>query len=81
MDKLYYCVHCKRVIQNTDKCNFCNEENIKELNYGAPVNIIGSKIKGKVLKIKGNVVRLIVRDEMNIKSIKEYEFEKLRKVL
>lgn len=81
MGKLYYCNECKRVLKSNEKCEYCNGEDVKELSYGAPVNIIGSKLKGKVLKIKDNMVRLVVRDEYNSKFIKEYECEKLRKVL
>ncbi|KAJ50573.1 hypothetical protein BD780_002737 [Clostridium tetanomorphum] len=81
MGKLYYCSECKRVLKDNEKCEYCNAESIKELNYGTPVNVIGSKLKGKVLKIKDNMVRLIIRDENNSKFIKEYELEKLRKIL
>lgn len=81
MGKLYYCTECKRVLTSNEKCQYCNGESLKELDYGTPVNIIGSKLKGKVLKIQENAVRLIVRDDSNNKFIKEYEAEKLRKVL
>ncbi|WP_315119600.1 hypothetical protein [uncultured Clostridium sp.] len=81
MGKLFYCTECKRVINSGEKCNYCNGENIKDLSYGTPVNVIGTKTKGRVLKIKDNVVRLLVRDEYNNKFIKEYESGQLRKVL
>lgn len=81
MDKLYYCNECKRVISTSESCSYCNGTLIKELVVGAPVNVIGSKVKGKVLKIKDNTVRLLIRDEGNNKFIREYSGEKLRKVL
>ncbi|MCM8710887.1 hypothetical protein M2651_07595 [Clostridium sp. SYSU_GA19001] len=81
MNKLYYCNECKRVIGNSDCCSFCNSSYVSELVVGVPVNVIGTKLKGKVLKIKDGTVRLLIRDESNNKFIRDYEGEKLRKVL
>ncbi|TDT50807.1 hypothetical protein [Fonticella tunisiensis] len=81
MSKLYYCTRCKRVVKSDLSCDFCKNETLKELVAGAPVNVIGSKLKGKVLKIKDGVVRLLIRDESNNKFIREYEAEKVRKIL
>ncbi|ERI90714.1 hypothetical protein HMPREF1982_03752 [Clostridiales bacterium oral taxon 876 str. F0540] len=81
MDKLYYCNECKRVISNGESCSYCNGSYIDELSVGAPVNVIGTKLKGKVLKIKDNTARLLIRDESNSKFIREYSGEKLRKIL
>lgn len=81
MNKLYYCGECKRVILSSESCNYCNGGLINELSVGASVNIIGTKLKGKVLKIKDNTARLLIRDEGNNKLIKEYEGDKLRKVI
>lgn len=80
MDKLYYCVDCKRVIKE-ETCGYCKSEDVKELVVGAPVNVIGSKLKGNVLKIKDDNVRLLIRDESNNRFIREYEADKVRKVL
>jgi hypothetical protein len=74
-------VKCKRVLDDDKKCSFCNNESVKELNIGAPVNIIGSKLKGKILKIDESKVRLLIKDESNNRYIKEYEHNKLRKVV
>ncbi|WP_138202816.1 hypothetical protein [Haloimpatiens lingqiaonensis] len=81
MSKLYYCNDCKRVFKNADKCDFCNSFYVKELKVGKSVNVIGTKQKGKVLKIKGDDVTLILIDEMNNKYTKDYKVEELRKVL
>jgi hypothetical protein len=81
MDKLYYCGECKRVVTNSENCSYCGSGFVKELSVGAPVNVIGTKLKGKVLKIKDNHVRLLMRDERNSKFIREYEGDKLRKVI
>lgn len=81
MNKLYYCNECKRVITSSEVCEYCSSTYIDELAVGAPVNVIGTKLKGKVLKVNNNTVRLLIRDEGNTKFIREYEGQKLRKVL
>lgn len=81
MNKLYYCNECKRIISSSESCSYCNGTLIDELAVGAPVNVIGTKLKGKILKIKDNTVRLLIRDENNGRFIREYSGEKLRKVL
>jgi preprotein translocase subunit YajC len=81
MSKLFYCTSCKRVINNEQCCEYCKCEEINELAVGAPVNVIGNKLKGKVLKIKDGIVRIIIRDASKNKLVKEYEASKLTKVL
>jgi hypothetical protein len=81
MNKLYYCGECKRVVTSSESCSYCSSSLINELSVGASVNIIGTKIKGKVLKVSGNTARLLIRDEGNNKLIKEYGGDKLRKVI
>lgn len=81
MERLYYCSECKRVITNEGKCAYCDSSDVKELMLKTPVNVIGTKTKGKVLKIKEGKVDLIIRDEANNKLLKEYNAEQLRKVL
>lgn len=81
MNKLYYCNECKRVIDSSENCNYCKSNLIDELANGAPVNVIGTKLKGRVLKIKDNSVRLLIKDEGNNRLIKEYEGQQLRKIL
>lgn len=81
MSKLYYCADCKRVVTSSENCSHCGSGLVYELAVGAPVNVIGTKLKGKVLKIKDNTVRLLIRDESNSKFVREYEGDKLRKVI
>jgi hypothetical protein len=81
MNKLYYCSQCKRVINDEWKCSYCSGEEVKELAIGAPVNVIGSKLKGNVLKISGDNVSLVIRDESNNKFVREYSADKIRKIL
>lgn len=82
MKKYYYCLDCKRILGSDDKCSYCNGENLKELAAKAPVNVLGSKLKGNVLTTKDDVIRVLVRGEgKNNNSIKEYNAEQLQKVL
>jgi hypothetical protein len=81
MNKLYYCNECKRIIESSESCSYCSSQLIDELSLGAPVNVIGTKLKGKVLKINNNIARLLIKDEGNNKFIREYNGDKLRKVL
>lgn len=81
MYKLYYCNKCKRVITNESCCDYCKAEEIKELMLKTPVNVIGTKVKGKILKINNEKATLIIRDEGNNKFLKEYGADQLRKVL
>lgn len=81
MERLYYCSECKRVITSEGKCDYCNSKDVKELMLKTPVNVIGTKTKGKVLKIKNGKINLIIKDEANNKLVKEYEANQLKKVL
>lgn len=81
INKLFYCLSCKRVINNEQSCEYCKSEEINELLVGVPVNVIGDKLKGKVFKIKDGVVSIILKDASKNKLIKEYEASKLKKVL
>ncbi|QBD87741.1 hypothetical protein EW636_09405 [Clostridium tetani] len=81
MENLYYCSDCKRVFYNGEKCEYCGSQGKKDLKYGVPVNVIGSKLKGKIIKTKENYIRLLIRDDENNKYIREYPAEELRKVL
>lgn len=81
MNKLYYCSSCRRVLNEQGKCNYCEGMDVRELAIGAPVNIIGSKLKGNVLKVSGNSVKLVIKDESNNKFLREYEADKIRKIM
>lgn len=81
MDKLYYCTKCLRVVKTERNCDYCNNAETKELSIGAPVNILGSKLKGKVIKIKDGTARLVIRDDSNNKFLSVYSAEKMKKLL
>jgi hypothetical protein len=81
VSKLYYCMYCKRVFNVDAACEYCSGNNVKELVKNSSVNIIGSKLKGKVVKVEHGKARLLIKDENNNKYIKEYDAAVIRKVL
>jgi hypothetical protein len=81
MDKLNYCLDCRRISVQDGKCAYCSSENIRELAKNAPVNVIGSKLKGRVLNSKQGMVQVLFAEQGNTKTMREYEPSKIRKVL
>ncbi|WP_294134920.1 hypothetical protein [uncultured Clostridium sp.] len=81
MKRLNYCLDCQRVFTSKNVCEYCNSNNIKELKRGKSVNIIGSKDKASYLKYKEGKVSVIVYAENKQKFIKEYDIDKIRKIL
>lgn len=81
MYKVYYCVNCKRIIGNSEICDYCKSSDIKEVNMKSPVNVIGTKVKGRIFKVKDGTVDLLIRDEYNNKMIKEFNIKELKKIL
>ena len=78
---IYYCVDCKRVNHNNEKCDYCGSTYLKPVKQGTSVNVIGSKLKGKVLNVKGDYITLILKDEYNNKYLKNFKMEQLKKIL
>ena len=78
---LNYCVDCQRVFKSNDKCEYCNSTKIKELRKGTSVNVIGTKNKGQILKIKDNEVSLILITEAKERVVKEFNVDALKKIL
>lgn len=81
MKNYYYCFECKRIFSQKDKCPYCGCERTKNLALNAPVNILESKLKGKVIRIKDDTLKVLIKSEGNEKFIKDYTAEQLRKVL
>ncbi|WP_041274705.1 hypothetical protein [Desulforamulus reducens] len=81
MKNLSYCVDCKRIANFSEECSYCQSQNIKDLTRKAPVNVIGTKIKGRVLKVKDQMVEVLYIDENKNTYVKPFEAEKLKKVL
>lgn len=81
MKKVYYCSNCKRVSLTENACEYCKGETLLELRLGRAVNVIGTKVKGEIFKVKDDKVELIIKDQISGKIIKEYDASKLKKVL
>lgn len=81
MDKLNYCVDCKRIFNPAPVCSYCNSENVKDLAQRAPVNVLGTKLKGRLFKVHSDKAQILLVDDKQSKSIKEFEASKLQKVL
>ena len=81
MNKLYYCLDCQRVFKSEVSCDFCQSTKIKELVRNAPINILGTKLKGKVFKIEQEMVKVKYNDEHKKVFIKDFEINKIKKIL
>lgn len=81
MGNLFYCKECRTILKNGMENGCCSDGNLKELVTGTSVNVIGTKIKGKIFKIKDDIVTLSIIDEFKKKFLRNYEFNKLRKVI
>ncbi|ABR49465.1 hypothetical protein Amet_3337 [Alkaliphilus metalliredigens QYMF] len=82
MSNLYYCVDCRRVANVNEGCAYCKSDNIKGLARKAPVNVIGTKVKGNVLGVSNDMVNLLCAVAGgNTKDIRQYEVKQLRKIL
>ncbi len=81
MSTVNYCVQCQRIFLNENSCEFCGSDNIRELKKNAPINVIGTKLKGRVLKIKDGNATLIMNTESNERMLKEYDLKELKKIL
>jgi RNA polymerase subunit RPABC4/transcription elongation factor Spt4 len=81
MANLFYCKKCKRVIISGTQCEYCGSSEVNRLMQGTSVNIIGTKEKGKVLKICNEIVKVIVIDAAKNKIVKEYKVQQLKKII
>ena len=78
---MFYCGKCLRIISAEDLCKYCNSHEIYDLRVGTPVNVLGTKEKGKIFKMSGNKVKVIIKTESKEKIIREYDAERLRKII
>ena len=81
MHRLFYCLDCKRVFKNEEVCQYCNSNNIKDIKKNSPINVLGTKQKGRVFKILDGGAKVIIVNEANEQLIREYKSEELQKVL
>ncbi len=78
--KAYFCKECKKVFTGARSCDCQTGENMKEIKLGTPVNVIGTKLKGKVYRIKEDRLELLITSSKN-KYLKEFTTEEVRKIL
>ena len=81
MEKLFYCTDCQRIFAPAVECAYCGSSNMKELTKNSPVNVIGSKLKGRVVGVQHSNARVLYVDEKKSRTIREYEAVKIRKIL
>ncbi|TCO72183.1 hypothetical protein [Marinisporobacter balticus] len=81
MEKFYYCKDCRRIEKDDTKCGFCSSEKMKLLKVGDPVNIMGTKQKGKIFNIKEDEANLLIINGAKEKLIKRYKYEEIQKIL
>lgn len=75
-----YCKQCRRLFKEEGICPYC-ENSGKVMKKNSPVNVIGTKIKGNIFKIKEDSISVIITLEDKTKVIKDYSVEKLRKIV
>lgn len=79
---LSYCTSCYKVFNALTKtCPECNYSSLMPIKKNSPVNVIGTKIKGRIFKILEQTALLIVITESNEKIIKEYPINTLKKII
>jgi len=81
MNNLNYCVECRRISYFNETCSYCQSSNIKAIDRKTPVNVIGTKIKGRVMNVKNGIVDILCTGQGSKKTIKQIEIENLRKIL
>ncbi|MCX8130585.1 MAG: hypothetical protein N3I35_10865 [Clostridia bacterium] len=81
MKKLNYCLECKKIFISGTLCTYCTSNNIKELSKRSPVNVIGTKIKGKFLRLRQGQAEIVLVDDNKKRSVKSYEISKIKKIL
>lgn len=81
MAHLFYCKKCKKVIVSEALCEYCGSSEVNRLLQGTSVNIIGTKEKGKILKVCDELVKVIVIDVAKNKLVREYKPSQLKKII
>jgi len=81
MGNYVYCEDCKRIFPVKSNCPFCESTKVSELYLKAPVNILGTKVKGRVFKLAPDVIKVLIVDEGQNKSIRDFDASKLKKIL
>ena len=81
MQNLDYCLACRRLFLEGEICEYCGSKNTKPIKKSTSVNVIGSKIKGKILNCKEGIANVVVITESKERIVKDYSVSELRKIL
>lgn len=81
MDQMVYCTDCRRIFKTACECTYCKSANVQELAWKAPVNVIGTKLKGRVLKTQGSMVQVYFAEDGAGRTVRLYEADELKKIL
>ena len=78
---LNYCLSCAQIFDDKEEfCPHCESIHFSVLKKNAPVNVIGSKVKGKFFKSVNENALLIVINADKEKILKEYPIKNLKKI-
>lgn len=80
MEKIYFCEACRKIFDEYNQCQCNGEKSIKPMKVGTPVNIIGTKLKGKVYRMRDRELDILITSSKN-KGIQTYGIDQVRKIL
>ncbi|MEF9959221.1 MAG: hypothetical protein RR448_04620 [Niameybacter sp.] len=80
MSKVYFCSECRRIFSEENTCDCEKTNGLQEVKLGTPVNVIGTKLKGKVYKIKSDLLEVVITSNKN-RYIKQCKLEEVRKII
>jgi len=81
MGNLFYCLDCRRVFDSENECTYCKSENLKKLSKMAPINVIGTKHKGNVLRVSDQTVSVLLVDLQKQRYVKDFQASEIKKIL
>ncbi|MBM7615490.1 hypothetical protein [Alkaliphilus hydrothermalis] len=81
MENLFYCLDCRRIFDSVEECTYCKSGNFKKLLKMAPINVIGTKHKGNVLRVKDQTVSVLLVDLQKQRYIKEFKASEIQKII
>lgn len=81
MARYYYCSECKKIGKSKVECEGCKGKYLKDLKEGSPINLIGTKQKGRVFRMKENEIVILIKNEFNEESIREVSASEIQKII
>ncbi|MGL4742169.1 MAG: hypothetical protein ACRC41_15440 [Sarcina sp.] len=75
------CSSCARVFKLSEaQCPYCGNSKFILVKKDSPVNVLGTKLKGRIFKKFDENVLLIINTESNEKVLKEFKINQLKKI-